>query len=55
MKRDQNRISVGEAVVALVVLLNVATIKQGWISHPKWYSLLYLTLPLLLLCLIRFY
>ena len=49
MQRNQNRISVARTVVLILVLTNAVVLQNGWTSHPKWYLLLYITVPLLLI------
>ncbi len=54
MQRNQNKVSAGGVIVLLFVLLNAIVLEQGFVSHPKWYKLAYVTLPLLLISIIMF-
>lgn len=54
MHRNQNRISAGSAIVLLLVFLTAISLEQGLVSNSKWYGLMYITIPLLLILLIVF-
>ena len=41
--------SVGGLLVVLLVLLTAIAFKQGFATNPKWYGILYITIPLLLI------
>ena len=51
MHRNQDKISVANIVILLLVFINAIVLQQGFVSHPKWYSLLYITIPLLVICM----
>ncbi|HEV7330719.1 MAG TPA: hypothetical protein VGN63_06760 [Flavisolibacter sp.] len=47
MQRKRSRFSAYRAVTLQLVLLTAISLKYGLISHPGWYKLLYVTVPLL--------
>jgi len=47
----QKPVSVSGIVIVLFVLLNIAVLKEAYISNVKWYWALLVTLPLLLLAI----
>jgi hypothetical protein len=52
MQRNHRKISVANIVILLLVLLNAIVLQQGLVSHPGWYYLLYVTVPLLMVCIL---
>jgi len=52
MQRNHRKISVANIVILLLVLLNAIVLQQGLVSHPGWYCLLYVTVPLLMVCIV---
>ncbi|HEY0355828.1 MAG TPA: hypothetical protein VGC29_06475 [Flavisolibacter sp.] len=54
MHRNQHRISAGDSIILLLVILNILIIRQGFLSHSLWYKLLLLSLPMLMFSLIFF-
>ena len=49
MHRDQQKISKGGLIPCLFILLNAIVLEQGLVTHNKWYWLLFLTLPALVI------
>ncbi|MBE7172989.1 MAG: hypothetical protein INR73_20600 [Williamsia sp.] len=49
MHRTEKEASVGGSVVLLLVLLTAIAFEKGFVSDPKWYDLLYITIPLLMI------
>lgn len=47
MLQDQQKISAGNSILCWLTLVNILIIRQGYISHPGWYRLAWLTIPLL--------
>lgn len=41
--------SIGDLLVVIVVIINVIIIRTGFIVNPKWYCLLLISAPLLVL------
>ena len=52
MHRKQAKVSIGNNVILLLVLINAIVLQQGMVSHPGWYRLLPISLPLLLIALL---
>ncbi len=52
MTCDQGRTPAKEMFVIALIILNVVIIKAAFVGSDKWYGLLYLTIPLLLLAII---
>lgn len=48
MRRNQNKTSVGGAMVLLIALLNAIVLEQAVTQDEKWYSMLFVTIPLFL-------
>jgi hypothetical protein len=53
MKRSRSATTVSGIVMLLAVLLNTVVLEQGYVSNSKWYYLLVITLPLLLITAMR--
>ena len=54
MYQNGKKISADGVLVLWLVILNTIILKQGFIAHPKWYFLLMLTIPLMLISLFVF-
>lgn len=54
MPRNQQLVSAGGRFVLLLVLLNAVVLERGFVAGLWWYKLLYFTIPLLLLSILRF-
>lgn len=54
MQRNQKQVSASGIFIVYLVLLNVVVMKQGFVAHSDWYTLLFVTLPLLLVSIITF-
>lgn len=52
---NQQPVSAGRVVAILLVLLNAIALKQGMVADPRWYLLLCITIPLLVICAITVY
>jgi hypothetical protein len=52
MRRNQGKVSVINIVILLLAFINAIVLQQGLVSHPKWYLLLYITIPLLLISIL---
>ena len=48
MKRNQQKVSVGNSVLCWLAILNVIVLHEGYVSHPGWYQLAWVTVPLLI-------
>jgi hypothetical protein len=48
MQHNVDRSSVCKPAVLLLVLLSAIALKYGFTSHPGWYYVLYVTVPLLI-------
>ncbi len=51
MDHNQNSTATGKFKVVLFVLANAIVLQQGMISHPGWYALFIISVPLLLITL----
>ncbi|WP_207515137.1 hypothetical protein [Longitalea luteola] len=51
MYRNHERVSVGMSFAVLLVLASAIALERGMVSHPKWYYILWITIPLLVVCL----
>ncbi|HEX6430293.1 MAG TPA: hypothetical protein VF008_21525 [Niastella sp.] len=49
MHRNEQPVSVGNYVAMLLVLLSINAVAEGLVSDPKWYWLLCITIPILLI------
>jgi hypothetical protein len=49
MHGNPEKVSVTDTLVVSVVLLNAIVLQRGFVVHQKWYALLWLTVPLLLI------
>ena len=47
MLGNQQKISKGGLFTSLVIILNAVVLEQGFVTHNKWYWLLFFTLPAL--------
>ncbi|MET0637986.1 MAG: hypothetical protein ABWZ25_18295 [Chitinophagaceae bacterium] len=54
MRRIESPVHTGKSVVTLYVMLNIVIMKEGLVSGASWYTLLFATLPLLILSVKRF-
>ncbi len=52
MNGNQNKISVNWAVALPLIILSAIAMEQGLVSDPKWYEVLYVTIPLLLVLIV---
>jgi hypothetical protein len=48
MQQNVGRSPVYKPAILLLVLLSAIALKYGLTSHPGWYNLLYVTVPLLI-------
>jgi hypothetical protein len=55
MHRNQEKISAGGITTLFFLLLNTIVLERGFVFDPGWYKLSYLTLPLLLISIVRFH
>lgn len=53
MIRNKRRVPASRIIILLLVLGNVITIIEAYTGNEKWYWVLVLTLPLLLLAIIN--
>ncbi|WP_205513287.1 hypothetical protein [Longitalea arenae] len=51
MYRKQESDSVGMSFAVLLILASAIVLERGMVSHPKWYYMLWITIPLLVICL----
>jgi hypothetical protein len=54
MQGNQKKISSGGVFVFLFLLLNAIVLERGLVSHPNWYKLAYVSIPLLLISIVSF-
>jgi hypothetical protein len=47
MQRKQERVSAGLSFAVMLALLSGIALEQGMIESPKWYFLLWITIPML--------
>ena len=47
MHRKQERVSAGMSFVVMLILLSAIALEQGMVENPKWYYILWVTLPML--------
>jgi hypothetical protein len=47
MQLKQQRVSASISFAVILVLLSAIALEQGMIESPKWYSLLWITIPML--------
>ena len=47
MHRKQKNVSAGMSFVVMLILLSAIALEQGMIESPKWYYVLWVTLPML--------
>jgi hypothetical protein len=53
--RNQHSEPIGGIFLVLVVLINAVALKQGFTGNSKWYLILILTLPLLIVAIKDFW
>ena len=51
MQGKQEQVSAGISFAVVLVLLSAIALEQGLVDNSKWYYILWLTIPLLGLCL----
>lgn len=51
MYRKQEPVSVGMSFAVLLVLASAIALEKGMVTNPKWYYMLWITIPLLVVCL----
>lgn len=51
MQRKQEHVSAGISFAVVLVLVSAIALEQGLVDNSKWYYILWLTIPLLGLCL----
>jgi uncharacterized membrane protein YhdT len=49
MRQHQRPIPMGNPVIVLFVILTIIGMKYGFASNPQWYTLAYISLPLLII------
>ena len=49
MRSNQQEVPAGGAMTLLFVLISAIALKEGLVAHTKWYQLLIITIPVLLL------
>lgn len=47
MRRKQERFSAGISFAVVLVLVSAIALEQGLVHNSKWYTILWLTVPLL--------
>ena len=52
MRQHQRPIPMGNPVIVLFVILVIIGMKYGFASDPQWYTLAYISLPLLIISVI---
>lgn len=52
MSRNQQKTSAGGAMTLLAVFLNAIILEQGISQDKRWYTMLFITIPLLLISFI---
>lgn len=53
MKSEQKSVSTIGSIIVFLVLLNVIVVRQGYTTDEKWYWILAVTLPFLLLAILN--
>lgn len=51
MQPKQQRVSAGISFAVVLVLASAIALEKGFVDNSKWYYILWLTVPLLGLCL----
>jgi hypothetical protein len=51
MQPKQQRVSAGISFAVVLVLASAIALEKGFVDNSKWYYVLWLTIPLLGLCL----
>jgi hypothetical protein len=52
MSGNQDKISAGGIVVAMLVILSAIALERGFVLGAKWYRLAWLTIPLLIVTIV---
>ncbi|WP_345253570.1 hypothetical protein [Flaviaesturariibacter amylovorans] len=52
MSRQPKPVPAGGALSLLLCLLSASILEAGYVYHPRWYQLLYITVPLQVLALL---
>lgn len=47
MYRNEQPVSVGSYIAMLLVIISAISLEQGMVNDPKWYLMLWITIPLL--------
>jgi hypothetical protein len=50
MYRKQEQVSAGNTIAVVLVLASAIAMERGLVSNPKWYHILWVTIPLLAAC-----
>jgi hypothetical protein len=53
MTRNTKPVSASEIIISILVLLSAVAIKNGYVGNGKWYSVLFVTMPLLILAILN--
>ena len=53
MRRNQEKISAAGIEVAFFIVLSTIVVREGFISNPKWYLLLLIAIPALIISLFK--
>lgn len=51
MYRKHEPVSLGMSFAILLVLASAIALEKGIVTHPKWFKMLWITVPLLVICL----
>lgn len=54
MQQDQRSVSTGNPLVTFAVVLCAVALKYGFATDPRWYTLAYIAVPLLVIGLLVF-
>ena len=52
MHRDPQKIPAGGSLLLVLALSNAVVLEHGLVHDPRWYQLLYVTVPVLLILLL---
>ena len=50
MYQKHEPVSVGMSFAVILVIASAIAMEEGLVTHPKWYGVLWITLPLLAIC-----
>ena len=50
MYRKQENVSAGMSFAIVLVLASAVALEKGMVANPKWYYVLWITIPLLAAC-----